>query len=141
MASSEFKINITKLVNSEAGDCQNVELAGDIPNEPEFSLVKPVIITGILTKLDEGIQGVFDFDTRAVFVCSRCAGEFEKDLHFSFEYVFEENDQSEYIINKDSTIDLYPIIREEIILSIPIKILCRENCEGVKNAPTEKEDV
>ncbi len=56
--------------------------------------------------------------------CSRCLDEFEID--------FRKNLRLNYPVEKsDTTLDLDPDIREEIILDYPIKPLCSPGCKGL----------
>jgi uncharacterized protein len=57
-------------------------------------------------------------------ICSRCLKEFTLGL--------KKNLQLNYTVNKlESTIDLDPQIREEIVLDYPIKPLCSPECKGL----------
>ncbi len=56
--------------------------------------------------------------------CSRCLArierEYKRDVNLSFSI---EKDQS--------SLDFTPELREEMLLSIPVKVLCREDCKGL----------
>lgn len=79
------------------------------------------------------------------FTCSRCLEEFRKQekrefqLEFKKESVYalngklkremEEDKEENLVIN--NCIDLGPFLRDELILSVPMKPLCSENCKGL----------
>jgi len=74
------------------------------------------------------------------FQCDRCLNEFEVPLPSSYTmYYFEEGaDQANFdpaevqIIHPGtSVIDLTEDVRQTILLSVPLKLLCSETCEGL----------
>ncbi len=60
------------------------------------------------------------------FVCDRCGEEFCKDLRIKVNDYFEL--ESQEIKNRE--IDLNVRVRECVLNSFPIKILCKEDCKG-----------
>lgn len=80
----------------------------------------------------------------ARFVCSRCLGDFSSsmDVSFSEEYVpavsgegeaDHELTGTELALNYYSgdEIDVAGLVREQVLLSVPMKPLCREDCRGI----------
>ena len=67
--------------------------------------------------------------------CARCADPVEGKMNFSFEKdianggVDEESD--DYIFVKNQKIDLSEPLEEELLLVLPAKTLCREDCRGL----------
>ncbi|MBQ8496938.1 MAG: DUF177 domain-containing protein [Clostridia bacterium] len=61
-------------------------------------------------------------------VCSELEISFEKDIASS-EEVSSEND--DYIIIEDKKLDLLAPVEEEIMLEMPSKTLCKEDCLGL----------
>lgn len=85
-------------------------------------------------------------EARAGFelVCSRCGGKFRFDTEGGFEMdlvpfesiVREEErelqaDEMEVDYYRDDTLDLGEILREQALLQVPMKPLCREDCKGL----------
>jgi len=78
---------------------------------------------------------------KMLLFCARCLNEFEKEFteidHFylkeGFENINQENTFSEEdaytIFFNDDIIDVSPLVREQVILSVPIKPLCSESCK------------
>ncbi len=78
---------------------------------------------------------------KMLLFCSRCLNEFEGEFtendHFylkeGFEKVSDEttfSDEDAYtIFFNDDIIDISPLVREQVILSIPIKPLCSDTCK------------
>lgn len=75
--------------------------------------------------------------------CHRCLVSFELPVDTTFTFVLsrggespppesvEEDDIVSIPAVGETTFDLYPRVREALILEIPIKLLCREDCRGV----------
>ena len=76
--------------------------------------------------------------TRAEYACSRCLEEFSQPLNAEFLVVClpdgaETGDEEEFInYNPQAAeIDLTPFLREQVILALPVKPLCRQDCAGL----------
>ena len=74
--------------------------------------------------------------------CHRCLVSFELPVDTTFTFVLNcggesplpggvEEDIVSIPVTGEGTFDLYPRVREALILEIPIKLLCREDCRGV----------
>ena len=87
------------------------------------------------------IEGALDAATKAA--CSRCAEEVDLSNHRSFRYVLaprnmsDENDLAlkaedlEFSFYGGDEIDLTPLIREQVLLALAERPLCREECRGL----------
>ncbi len=71
----------------------------------------------------------------ATVLCSRCTEEFKKNFKFSFEHLLANNlvndDNDDYIVVENSVLDLDALISEDIVLSLPSRFLCSEDCKGL----------
>ncbi len=98
-------------------DTPGVAVSGKIENN-----------TGIVS-----LSGIASFS--ATVACSRCAEEFKMDFQVPIEHLLvnnlvnEEND--DYIVVENSVLDLDALVCEDIVLSLPNKFLCREDCKGL----------
>lgn len=130
---SPFIVSVVELMSSTDGISQGIKLKGEIGDFEDIILANPVVVTGLLTKAGDMLEGKFQAEVQLKRICDRCAKEFLKSLNLNIIRYFDHGPDSEKI-SKDDTIDLEPIIKEEIILSLPIKELCSEDCQGVDNA-------
>ena len=62
--------------------------------------------------------------TPATLRCSRCLRVFEQPLHVK-QFVFHQE------LHGEDFVDLTPSIREDIILELPQRALCQEECRGL----------
>lgn len=69
--------------------------------------------------------------------CDRCLKEFQSDFDLALTRVFAETGYEPALEDSDIEplsgleIDLGPHIREEVVLSMPIRLLCEEGCRGI----------
>lgn len=79
------------------------------------------------------LSGLIKFEISAL--CDRCAEEFTREMSFPFTHVLiskrneEEND--DFILVEKMRMDLDELLREDIILSLPTQLLCKEDCKGL----------
>lgn len=66
--------------------------------------------------------------------CDRCLEDFDRDELFSFEEILvteESPSHDEYIAVEDMRLDIGELCIADILLSLPTKQLCREDCAGL----------
>jgi uncharacterized protein len=81
------------------------------------------------------------FGIRAKHICDRCTAEFEDNYEISFKSIFfishdknnDEIDESgiHYLSPDDDKIDLSEDTIENALLTIPMKVLCNDDCKGL----------
>lgn len=78
--------------------------------------------------------------TEALFECDRCLSSFRSALESSYRmyYVTEESSdrqidpvELQIVPPGFSVIDLHDDVRQTVLLSIPLKVLCSEDCKGL----------
>ncbi|MBE6834878.1 MAG: DUF177 domain-containing protein [Ruminococcaceae bacterium] len=87
----------------------------------------------------ENRAGIVTFKGKANFVlkalCDRCAEEFTRDMTVDFEHVLvtelQSDDNDDFILVENMKLDVDSLIREDIILSLPSQLLCKEDCKGL----------
>lgn len=66
--------------------------------------------------------------------CDRCLDEFERAFHYSFEHILVtelNTDNDEYILVEQFQLDLDDLVLSDILLNLPSKLLCSEDCKGL----------
>lgn len=98
------------------------------------SLKTPIAITGKI----ENRAGIVTIDYCCKFsldrVCDRCLKEFNREYVFDFEHTLIQaanTDSDEYIVCPDNALDLSELAISDLLLQLPTKILCREDCRGL----------
>jgi uncharacterized protein len=94
-------------------------------------------------RLDKAIHHLYlnaNIRASGSFECDRCLEQFELPLttKYSVVYLYNEAEQGRYppeeiqILSPDATsVDLTTDVRDMVLLSIPLKLLCREDCRGL----------
>jgi uncharacterized protein len=67
------------------------------------------------------IEGIFEL------VCDRCADSFLQNKKIELDEIFELSKKE----LSDRLVDLDSKVRDIVVMSFPIKILCNENCKGI----------
>ncbi|QYO66115.1 YceD family protein [Leptolyngbya sp. 7M] len=110
---------------------------GIVPEKPLVADIE------IVEKVDSiSIAGVLNGSV--LLACTRCLGQALHNvaIDFSAEYVTEENFPSEAELEvteeafdlglyDGTSIDLAEVVREQILLDIPERVLCRDDCGGI----------
>lgn len=67
-------------------------------------------------------------------LCDRCLVEFDRVYSMDFEHILirgDSFDEDEYVTCPDDALDLSELAISDLLLSLPTKILCKEDCMGV----------
>jgi uncharacterized protein len=104
----------------------------------DFSLAKPVTVRGRLSESGPGRSYWHGRVTTAVVgPCRRCLTEVRTPIAAELRALFaEESDTADGTATYDLPagaveLDLAPVIREELILTVPDFVVCREDCQGL----------
>jgi uncharacterized protein len=130
-----LRINVGFLLNQPAGTFREIHFDfPDVVLNPAFHILK---LIG-LVKLDRTPQGVLvegNFQGESPSMCVRCLQEYQQKLssHFTELFSFSHHPTVEtgMVIPQNGNIDLEPIVRESLLVEMPIKSLCREDCQGL----------
>jgi uncharacterized protein len=87
------------------------------------SVVEGVLVTGTAT-------------ARVAGECVRCLEPLERELHASFQelYVYPDSggaDDDEALRLEGDLIDLEPVLRDAVVLALPLAPVCRADCRGL----------
>lgn len=89
----------------------------------------------LLQSAGDGIEVTGDAWGRLHLSCSRCLIEYEQDFKLSLDekFFFEPDvaEENEGYLVRDQVIDLEPMLRDVIVLDIPIRPVHAEDCKGL----------
>lgn len=101
-----------------------------------YPFVSPVSVKGEA----KGLEGSallnasvsFDFS----IPCDRCARQIDRHYNFSFSHVLvpsleNKDDSDKFVEVENGKLDLDALMREDILLELPTKFLCRKDCKGL----------
>jgi uncharacterized protein len=113
--------------------------------DPDFRVVVPVALTFEVVGKKKQFRLVGRLKTTLELVCGRCLEAFSWPVDASFDLRYqplavgggqeverqiEEDDLSTAVYEHDE-IDLALLMREQFVLSLPMKPLCRDECKGL----------
>lgn len=100
----------------------------------EIIFVEPIKVEGVFSTSGDIINFDGTMRTTLNLICSRCLENFnyplEVEVHEKFSKEFNDEDNDIIIIHSDK-VNFSPIIETNIILSLPMKKLCNEDCKGL----------
>ena len=116
-----------------------------LPVEEDFRILTPVVVTATVAKDKSRVRIAGRAATTLELGCSRCLEDFEVpvDAHFDLRYLpasqspdgGEEAEVADEDINtafyRDGQIDLGEMLHEQLYLALPMKPLCRDDCQGL----------
>ena len=98
------------------------------------SLKTPIVINGKIENRAGIVTMTYSCKFTLDHICDRCLKEFNREYVYNFEHTLIQatnTDSDEYIVCPDNTLDLSELAISDLLLQLPTKILCREDCRGL----------
>jgi len=135
------EINVAQLLKESVGSSRDYDIDAIIAEQPEGSIKGKVT----LIRTGQGILVRGNLDIQVELICSRCLKAFPYSMNFTVEEEIHPTidissglpldlcQESEgLIINKNHVLDLGELIRQYILLNLPMKPLCQPECAGIE---------
>jgi len=130
-----FRLNVGFIVHQEVGykrefffEFEQIQIADDL----DLRHFEGVADIG---RTPQGLIVQAKFSAKTTLECVRCLNEFEQGLAWNFTELFafskKSVSESDLLLPEDAHIDLQPLIREYALLEIPIKPICKPDCQGL----------
>lgn len=107
----------------------------DLSAEGEQLVVSPVKVSGRVTNTGGLVELTYTAEFKYAKPCDRCLTIAEKAMKQEFLHTLalsvENEDSDDIIIVTGYTLDLFSLVRDDILLELPIKHLCSETCLGL----------
>lgn len=114
------------------------------PVDERIRLTEPATVKGKVRLSGNEVFVNGHIDTRAQVECDRCLQQIELPVSadFALEYITGSDYESSNLaeLTEDAmavsvfdgeTIDVDEIVKEQIVLAVPTRVLCREDCKGI----------
>lgn len=132
-----FILELEPVFNNEGAE-QSFEYLCDMSDynyNGGYPFENPVKVEGIVLNSTD----IVTVKAKACFTlclsCDRCAGEFVRDFTVPVEHTLvthvEDETNDELIVIDSYRYDIDPLVKEDIILSLPTKVLCKDGCLGI----------
>ena len=119
-----MRIDVATQLKEPIGSRRHYSIAddGDPPISGEVDLVRT----------ERGIYVSARLNARIELTCSRCLAPFEQTLLLRIEEEYlSKVEESCFAIDDGREIDLSEAVRQYLLLAMPMKPLCREDCAGL----------
>lgn len=130
---------------------ETVELttpAGDLDIQGDYALEDGVLVVCRIVRNDDIVRVDGEVSARLTVQCARCLEDFSRDVSGVFSFLVkrmpagipvpdeageQSDDERELIHVGHDTVefDIFDAVREALILALPMRMLCRENCRGL----------
>ena len=114
------------------------------PVDERVNLGEPAEVKGTVRRTGEGVVVNGHVETRAQLECDRCLKPVELPVSadFALEYITgaDYESSSDAALSEEAlsvsvfdgnSIDVDEIVKEQILLAVPARTLCREDCKGI----------
>lgn len=106
----------------------------DLKPYESYPFISPIAISGTLVNRAGVVTLDFSVNFTMKLNCDRCLCEFEREFSYSFQHILVRSlntNNDEYIVCAENTLDLDELAISNLLLQLPSKILCREDCKGL----------
>ena len=130
-----LRINVGFLISQPIGTSRDIHL--DFPSlslPPDFEVIDFQGVVRI-NRTPQGLLFQGDFMAKESEQCVRCLTRLWQPLHGEFEelyaFSYRTASESELILPEDANVDMAPLVRELLLLDVPISPLCKPDCKGL----------
>jgi len=141
-----MRFNVAQLLREPVGSTRKYHLAEDIQDlDEEIKLTHPIEGTIKLVHSTEGVLLSGQLHTEVELTCGRCLESFSTAIDFTLEEEFRptidistgaklpsvDGEDEATLIDSQHIIDLLEVMRQDILLALPPRPLCRPDCAGL----------
>jgi uncharacterized metal-binding protein YceD (DUF177 family) len=127
-------INVRDILVESVGYSRDYKISGERPQLESVRLTQDVGGELQISRLDEQVLVRGHASTEIELECHRCLRTFNRPTRVNFQQLYSEVPGDEDLPIIDGELDLAPLVEQEIILGLPIKILCQPDCKGIEIA-------
>ncbi len=141
-----MKFNVSQLLREHTGAVREYDVAEDIRGlDPDLVALEPLTGHVTLMRTVDGILATGRMQTVVDMECSRCltpvVTPVETELEEDFvptvdvatgqQLLLPEDVDSATLIDEHHILDLTEVVRQDLLLALPVRPLCREDCQGL----------
>ena len=137
---SKMEINLRQVAEQESSSFEGVF---ELPVNKEGLLKADVRVKTVVTSMSNRYLLAADVECDLHGTCSRCLEDCVSKISAEFEIMFQREEnvrgfsgptEGDFVLlssEEESCYDISPMVKESLLLSIPMKILCAEDCKGL----------
>ena len=131
-----MKVNLKQLfsITGESKDISYSIQTDELSDLKGCSFSQPVEINGRIYNRAGVVYLDYNAHFTTLLTCDRCLSQFAKEYSFDFSHIVVPSasaDNDEYIVADGESIEMNEIAITDILLQLPSKILCSEDCKGL----------
>ncbi|MBP1573228.1 MAG: DUF177 domain-containing protein [Oscillospiraceae bacterium] len=113
------------------------ELDFVIPSEElseyqQYEFVSGIAINGTIVNRAGVVTLSFSCSFTMNQFCDRCLCEFNREYAYDFEHILVRSSSSDDFVEcPDNTLDINELAISDLLLQLPTKILCKDDCKGL----------
>lgn len=109
-------------------------------DEPNLAIAEDLTVQGLaghiaLTRTSQGLYAQGRLHGQVELECGRCLTPVAQKVTSRFAEMFyyppDETPEDGLPIPEDMNVDFAPLVREDMLLSVPIRVTCRPDCKGL----------
>ncbi len=96
--------------------------------------VTPIAVSGQAENRAGVVTLSFNCRFTLAHTCDRCLKEFDREYSFDFSHILVRNSNTQnddYVVCENNALELNELAISDLLLQLPTKILCREDCKGL----------
>ena len=131
-----MKLNLRQLFDI-VGERKDFRCSFDFSGEElygGFPFQTPVDCSGEIENRAGVVRLVFCVKFVLSLACDRCLKPFQQEKTLNFEHILVQKLNSandDYLVCADGVLDLEELVRTDVLLERPTKVLCSEDCRGL----------
>lgn len=132
---------LLSIVKAKAAEGSKVDFSVEVNLDDKFvedkkyKFLTPALVQGKMVFNVDVLTIDATISFKLLAVCDKCGEEFEKELSFPFNEVFVDSTKShneeDYVILNQTCVDLNKAVEDALLLSMPTKMVCKEDCKGL----------
>lgn len=130
-----LRINVGFLLKEGIGYTRELSFDEPVVELADDLTVSRLVGSVALTRTPQGLYAHGQLCACTTCDCARCLDPFEQTVQSRvadlFHYPPENAPEGELAVSDDVHLDLTPLVREDLLLSIPMHALCRPDCKGL----------
>lgn len=134
-SASALRLNVGFLLKEQAGYSRDIPI-----DEPTLALGDDLVVQQLrgtlgLTRTPQGIYAQGSLRALTQAECVLCLTPVEQTVSSRFGEMFhfppEKAPAEALVIPEHMNVDFAPLVREDMLLSLPMRVLCRPDCKGL----------
>ena len=130
-----FRLNVGFIIHETIGYSRDFPFEADVVHLPPDLELTDLVGVVRVTRTAQGLLVQVKMAAKIIAECGRCLEDFNQPLQTEYTelYAFTPSSLTEsgLLVPENGKIDLEPLIREEMLLAIPISPVCRLDCQGL----------